>query len=199
MSAEMDFKALWNKEAAKDRPDINVLLKKAGGLRKAVRIRVLAQSAVLLSSVAILVFRGVKMEHRQLTTTIGFVMMVVAMVSYVIASNQLLPMLFKSNVGASSQEYLRQLIRIKRKLEFLDKVMVNIYFSLLFVGLFLGTLQFTTNISIAWAALYYVITFGLMTGCWVYSRRTWIRKKQKSLTDVIEKLEAVNGQLSDSD
>jgi len=195
MSTEVDLKALWNKEEAKDIPDTKELLKKAGSLRKAARIRLIIQSVVLVAVVAILLGVGLNIDHKQPTTTIGLVLMLAAIVSYLIATNQLLPMLFKSNIEGSSQEYLNQLIRIKRKNEFLDKVMINIYFSLLMVGFSLYMVQFSMKMSAAWAVFLYVITLACLTVTWVYSRRWEIKKTIKPLNDTIKKLEAMNEQL----
>jgi len=195
MSTEVDLKALWNKEEAKDIPDTKELLKKAGSLRKAARIRLIIQSVVLVAVVAILLGVGLNIDHKQPTTTIGLVLMLAAIVSYLIATNQLLPMLFKSNIEGSSQEYLNQLIRIKRKNEFLDKVMINIYFSLLMVGFSLYMVQFSMKMSAAWAVFLYVITLACLTVTWVYSRTHEIKKAIKPLNDTIKKLEAMNEQL----
>ena len=195
MSTEVDLKALWNKEEAKDIPDTKELLKKAGSLRKAARIRLIIQSVVLVAVVAILLGVGLNIDHKQLTTTIGLVLMLAAIISYLIATNQLLPMLFKSDIEGSSQEYLSQLIRIKRKNEFLDKVMINIYFGLLMVGFSLYMVQFSMKMSTAWAVFLYVITLACLTVTWIYSRTHEIKRTIKPLSDTIKRLEAVNEQL----
>lgn len=195
MSAEIDFKALWNKEEAKDMPDTKELLRRADRVRKLTRIKLITQTLVLLATIAVLLSVGFNIDHEQLTTIIGLVFMVVAIISYLIVANQLLPMLFKSNMVGSSQEYLNQLIRIKRKNEFINKVMINIYFSLLSLGVFLYSLQFVARMSTAWATFYYVMVFGWMGFSWFWSRPRGIRKKQKPLNDIIERLESLNKQL----
>ena len=195
MSAEVDFKALWNKEEAKDMPDTKELLKKADRLRKLTRFKLIAQTLVLSATIVILLFVGFRIDHEQVTTMIGLVLMIIAIVSYLVVANQILPMLFKSNVEGTSQEYLNQLIRIKRKNEFINKVMINVYFSLLSLGLFLYSLQFVARMSTAWATFYYVMVFGWMAFSWFVSRPRGIKRKQKPLNDMIERLEAVNAQL----
>lgn len=195
MSAEVDFKALWNKEEAKDMPDTKELLKKADRLRKLTRFKLIAQTLILLATVVVLLVVGFRIDNEQVTTMIGLVLMIIAIVSYLIVANQILPMLFKSNMEGTSQEYLNQLIRIKRKNEFINKVMINVYFSLLSLGLFLYGLQFVAKMSGGWATFYYVMTFGWMGFSWFWSRPRGVKKKQKPLNDMIERLEAVNKQL----
>lgn len=196
MSAEIDFKALWNKQGSNELPDLNQLLKKAGSLRRAARIRVIAQTVILSAVVAIMLYVGLFIiNHKQATAVIGLVLMIAGVVSYLITSGELLPMLFKSNIEGSSQEYLTQLIRIKRKNEFLDKIMIHVYFGLLASGLFLYLLQIATKMSLVKTIIFYVITFAFLTAAYIYATTCEIKKTIKSLADTIKKLEAVNGQL----
>ena len=199
MSTVIDLKTLWKKKEAKNIPDTKELFRKAAGLRRMARLRLIVQSLVLSAAIALLLAVGLNVDHRQPISIVGLALMVGGIVSYLISANQLLPMLFKSDIEGSSQEYLSQLIRIKRKHEFLDSVMINIYFSLLSIGLLLFTWQIVMKKGMVWVACYYAITFGLMGSAWLWSRRTWIKKKQKSLADMIERLKAVNQQLKDDD
>jgi len=199
MSDEVDFKALWNKEEAKNIPDTKDLLKKAASLRKAARLRLIIQSLVLSAVLALLLIVGFSINNRQLTTTIGLILMLVAIASYLVVSGQLLPMLYKSDIESSSSEYLSQLIRIKRKHEFLDKVMIDIYFSLLFTGIFLYMLQFAAKLGTVGALLCYVIILTCLAASWYYSRTREIKKSLKALNDTIKRLEAVNEQWHDND
>jgi len=199
MSAEIDFKALWNKEEAKDMPDTKELLKKAGNIRKMTRIKLVTQSLILLATVIFLLWVGFRIDKAQPITIVGLVMIIVAIVSYLIVANQMLPMLLRSHIEDSSQEYLNQLIRIKRKNDFINKVMINIYFGLLCLGILLYSLQFTARMSTGWEIFYYTMTFGWIGFSWFWSRPRGIKKKQQPLLDMIARLEAVNKQLRDSE
>jgi Flp pilus assembly protein TadB len=195
MSTEMDFKALWNKQSTSDIPDTKELFSKADGIKKKTRNKLIGLNLVLLATVGIMVYMGFNIDNERLTTKIGLILIVVAMVSYLAVSNQIMPLLFKSDFETSSQEYLNQLIRIKRKQDFLNKVMINIYFILLAVGLALYMLQFVARMNVVWAVTYVVLTFGWIGFAWFYMRPRGIRKKAKALNDMIEKLEEVNRQL----
>jgi hypothetical protein len=98
----------------------------------------------------------------------------------------------------SSKEFLSHLIRIKRKNEFMDKVMVHIYFSVLFAGLFLYLLPLILHISILKAVLCSV-TFICLGLAWYYSKTREFKKLQNSLNNTINSLEAVSKQLNDTD
>jgi len=180
-------------------PDIKELLTKADNLKKRARHKLIGLNLVLLATTAIMIYMWFNIDNELLTTKIGLVLIVVAIVSFLAVSNQIMPILFRSDFEGSSQEYLDQLIRIKRKEDFLNKVMINIYFTLLSAGLGLYMLQFIARMSTVWAVTYVVLTFGWIGFFWFYFRPRSVKKKQKPLIEMIAKLEEVNRQLGDGD
>jgi Flp pilus assembly protein TadB len=196
MSDNIDFKSLWNKQATNDIPDMKEVLAKAGRLKRKNRYKLVALNLVLLAAAALTIYEGFSIKNEAVTTKIGAVLLISAYISYLIAYNQMIPVLFKTNMEANSQEYLAQLLSIRRRLVFLNRVMINIYFVLLSVGLLLYSLQFARKMSVLWTIVYFVVTFGCMAFAWFYSRPRRMKKEQKALNEVIEKLEAVNEQLN---
>jgi len=199
MSAEIDLKALWNKQATSELPDSKELFEKADRLKKTTRNKLIGLNIVLLSTVVFIACVGFNIDHVKSVTITGIVLIAIAIISYLIVSNQIIPILFTSNLQTSSHEYLDQLIRIKRKQDFLNKVMINIYFVLLSAGIFLYSLQFSDRMDTRWEITYYTLTFGWIGFSWFYLRPRGVKKKQKPLNDMIAKLEAVNRQLEVSD
>jgi len=195
MSTEMDFKGLWNKQTISELPDLKELLTKAARIKRTARNKLIGLNLMLLSTVAIIGCVGFNIDHVKPVTIVGIAFIAVAIISYLIVSNQIVPMLFKTDLQNSSHEYLEQLIRIKRKQDFLNKVMINIYFVLLSAGLFLYMLQFSERMTLAWGVIYYTLTFGWIAIAWFYLRPRNVRRKLKPLNDMIARLEAVNGQL----
>ena len=196
MSDKVDFKSLWNKQAINDIPDMKKLLAKADRLKKINRYKLILLNLALLASGAIIIYAGFTIRNEAITTKIGTVLMILAYISYLIAYNQMIPVLFKTNMEASTQEYLDQLLSIQRRLSFLNRVMINIYFVLLTVGLLLFSLQAATHMTVFWNIVYFVAVFGCMAVAWFYLSPLGVKKMQKSFNDIIEKLEAVNEQLS---
>lgn len=195
MSTEIDFKSLWNKQPATDMPTKEIFAK-ADKIKRWTRNRIIAQNFTLIAASIFIVYVGWNIDHVKLTTKIGVVLMVVGMVSYLVVYNQIIPAAFKTDVESDSHEYLKQLIRIKRKEDFLNKVMTNIYFTLLTVGMFLYLLQFAERMITFTGACFFIITFVFMGICW-YLQPRFIRKKQKALNDVIARLQEVNKQLEE--
>lgn len=198
MKNEVDFKELWGKQESNERPDTVQLLQKAAQIRKTFRLKLIVRTIGLIASIVIMLSAGLSINSRQLTTTIGLALMVTGVVAYLITTNHLLPMLFKSNISNSSQEYLNQLIRIQHKNEFMHKVMIDVYFCLLTIGLWLYILQGSKLLSTVNAVLLYLVPSVFLAITWMFAKRYEL-KKISGLTDTIKKLESVNGQLFDED
>ena len=194
MSTEIDFKSLWNKQPANDMPDTKEIFAKADKVKRRTRCLLIAQNLTLTAASILIIYVGWDIDHVKLTTKIGVVLIVTGMISYLVSYNQIIPIVFKSNIESNSHDYLNQLIRIKRKEDFINKVMINIYFTLLCVGLFLNMLQALTRMTMLKGVCFFVITFAFMAICWILQPRL-IRKKRKTLNDIISKLREVNKQL----
>lgn len=198
MNTETYLKTLWNKEKAPVMPEAEALLKKAARLRQLFRLKLIIQTSSLTIIIVVILIAGLKIGHRQMTTTAGLVLMLLGIVSYLITTNQLLPMLLKRGIVESSQEYLRQLILIQQKNEFLQRVMIDIYFILLSTGLYLYLLQFVRQMGTFKAVLCYLIPSIGMAIAWSYSKRREFNKTSAPLKDTIKKLEEVSAQFLDS-
>jgi hypothetical protein len=195
MKTEMDFKALWNKQDTGLAPDTKELLSKAGSIKKRARNKLIVLNLVLLATIAFMLYVGFNIDKILLTTKLGIGLVIIAMLSYLVVYNQIMPMLFKDNWDADSHEYLRELIIIKRKRDFLNKVMINIYFTLLATGMFLYMNQFTVHDSVIGKVLSYGLTFGWIGFSWFYLRPRGVKRKEKPLIETIAKLEELNRQL----
>ncbi len=194
MSTEIDFKSLWNKQPANDMPDTKEIFAKADRLKRKTRYTLIVLNLGLIAASIFIIYMRWDVDHVNLTTKTGVVLMVTGMISYLVSYNQIIPIVFKNNIESNSHDYLNQLIRIKRKEDFINKVMINIYFTLLCVGLFLSMLQALTWMTILKGVCFFVITFAYMAVCWFLKLRL-TRKKQKTLNDIISKLQEVNKQL----
>ncbi|NCD72526.1 hypothetical protein [Mucilaginibacter agri] len=198
MSTEPDFKTLWSKRASNKKTDTANLIQKAAKVRKAFRFKMMVQIIGLTASIVVMLKAGLSIHNREYTTNIGLALMIIGVVAYLITNNRLLPMLFKREIGSSSQEYINQLIRIQRKNEFMHKVMIDVYFCLLTVGLWLYLLQGAKSFIAINAALLYLVPSGFLAIAWVFAKRREL-KTIRQLGDTIEKLESLNGQLVDDD
>ena len=195
MSTEMDFKALWNKQPIDAKPDIKQVIMRAEKLKRIFRYKVVITNVVLLPTAALVIYVGFTIDKAQMTTKIGVILEVIAYLTYLIAYNQLIPLILKTNPEISNQDYLNQLIIIKRKDAFLDSVITNIYFACLSLGVFLFMVQPVMRMTPVRGIIFYLVIGLCLAFTFFYLRPYSIRKKQKTLNDIIAKLEQINGQL----
>jgi len=194
MKNEMDLKALWHKQEVDSMPDIKALYKKVDGIKRATRVRILMQNLILLTVSAIVIYVGFNIVNAKYTTKIGVVLMVIAMLTYLFVQNRLMPVLFKTNIAMSTHEYLEQLISIKRREDFLNRIMIHIYFALLCIGIGLYFVQFVHTILSG--VLLYGLTLSFLILTWFLQPRG-AKCRQKVLIETIARLEEVNRQLEE--
>ena len=195
MSTEMDFKALWNKQPIDAKPDIEQVVMKAEKLKRIFRFKLILLNIVLLATIVITIYSNNIIANEWLVSKIGAALMLIAYISYLVAYNQLIPILFKTNPEISNLEYLNQLITINRKSAFLDTVMTNIYFALLSTGLALFLIQPFTHMKIVNGITLYAVTALCMAFALFYLKPIGMKKRKRHFDDLITKLEAINGQL----
>lgn len=194
MKNDMDLKALWRKQEAVEKPDIGKLYKKVDHIKRATRIRIIIQNLILLTVSVIVIYVGFNIVHAKYTTKIGVCLMVIAMLTYLFVQNRMIPVLFKTNFTISTHEYLEQLISIKRREDFLNRVMIHIYFALLCIGMGLYFVQFVHTLLSG--ILLYGLTLAFLLLCWFLQPRG-ARCRQKVLLETIARLEELNRQLDE--
>ncbi|KMQ62627.1 hypothetical protein ACM40_10170 [Chryseobacterium sp. BLS98] len=196
MATNIDFKNLWKQQTA-EKPSIEELL---GRLKKFKNenIRKLVVTNILL--IITCVFIGMIWYHYQpqmLTTKIGIVLVIVAMVIFLIAYNQLFMNFYRLDNNLTNSEYLQSLYLLKNKQKFMQTTMLNLYFILLFAGICLYMYEYTSRMKFIYAVTAYVVTLAWIAINWFYLRPKTIKKQQAKINGLIDKFEEINNQLKD--
>jgi hypothetical protein len=195
MSVDIDFKALWNRQDSSV-PDMAEILEKAGQLNRKTRNNIWRQYILLSLTIIFLIWVWWYYQPTMVTTKIGIMLVIIAIVSYLTIAGQLFPLLFKVNLETDSRQYLNRLIQIKQKQEFLNQTILNSYFVLLSAGVFLYMIEYVGRGTLVFQLTAYGITSLWIAFNWFYIRPKTINKQQKAINEVIEKLELLNGQLA---
>ena len=196
MSSNIDLKKIWNEQEVKV-PDIEYLYSKMNKLKKE---RLYKLIGVNLLCIITLVFLSVIWFHFQpelISTKIGVVLVVLAMLIYLVFYNRLLPLLLKNNVEISTQEYFTQLIKIKEKEVFQQSKMLGLYFVILSVGIGLYLFEYVYKMTIIFGVLTYSMTILWIVINWVYLRPIMIKKQNNELQKLLLKFHRINDQLND--
>jgi len=194
MSDNIDFKALWAKQISVAPPPEQVLAE----VKKIKRYhwrKLLVTNVLLIATSLFIIFIWVQCQPQWLSTKIGIVLTIVAMAVFLFAYNKSYG-LFKSDTNAqSNSDYLKDLLSIKAKQQFMETTMLNLYFILLSLGIGLYMYEYTSRMKPLWGFGTYGLTFLWILFNWFYVRPKQIKKQRAKLEAVISKLESVNEQL----
>jgi TRAP-type uncharacterized transport system fused permease subunit len=196
MSNNIDFKELWNRGKA-SAPDISEIFAKADRLNRKTRNKIWWGNILLSLTVAFMIFIWWYYQPQLITTKIGLTLVIMAIVMFLATTNQMVPLLAKTNVETDSQHFLAQMISIKQKQEFLNKTMLTGYFIFLSLGIFLYMIEYAGRGSLTFKITAYGITFAWIVFNWFYIRTKTVKKQQNAINDIITRLEGVNKQLLD--
>lgn len=196
MDNNIDFKELWKKQTISS-PGIDELFLKLNQFKKSSLRKLIISNVLLIATSAFILFIWYYYQPQLITTKIGIVLTILAMVIYLFVYNQLFPSLKKIDNKQSNNEYLQNLISIKTKQQFLQSTMLNLYFIMLSSGICLYMYEYTSRMSTFWAIFVYAITLAWIGLNWFYIRPKTIKKQQNKLDELIRKFESVKKQLRD--
>ena len=141
--------------------------------------------------ILLIVYGFISME---LLSSNGIIILAMAIYGY--SLNQLFPLLKKMDNTNSNAEHLANLLSLKKKQQFLQTTMLNLYFIMLSLGVGLYMIEPTSNMTLFWAIFAYAITALWVLFNWIYLRPRQIKKQQKILNDMIIKFENIQTQLN---
>ncbi len=196
MENNIDLKALWNRQPVPV-ADGEVIIKKVNKL-KSLRIRNLVITNVCL--IATSVFVGWVWFYYQpqfVTTKVGIVLTIAAMVMYLFVFNKLIPLYNALDATQLNQSYLNNLLQIRQREQFLQTTIMNLYFIMLSAGLGLYMYEYASRMETVWA-----LTACGFTGCWIafswfYIRPKQIRKSKQKIEPVIKQVQEIMQQLKE--
>lgn len=190
----INFNDLWKKQTV-SQPDIEDLKNRLKEFKKAA-LKTMWKVNILLSLTSVfIVFIWIYFQPQFISTKIGIVLTILAMVMYVILYNRLSEHYRNIDTDQSNQEYLQKLILIKRKQQFMQTKGITWYFLLLIAGICLYMYEYASRMNIEFAILTYAITLLWIGFNWFYLRPKQIKKQQQKINSLIEKFEEVDRQL----
>ena len=195
MSNNIDLKELWNKQETAI-PETKEFFEKAIKFKRINLIKLLLANILLISTSAFIVFIWFYYQPEMIITKIGIFLIISAIVIYLFVYNQLLPTLMKMGYEINSNEYLRQLLKLKAKQLFLQSTMLNIYFILLSTGICMYMYEHTSRMTFLWAVISYGLTLLWIAVNWFYFRPRTIKKQQTKINELISKFEMLSQQLT---
>ncbi|MFB9077610.1 hypothetical protein ACFFLS_01130 [Flavobacterium procerum] len=190
----IDFKDLWKMQTV-NQPDIEDLKNRLKQFKKLALRSLWIMNISLFATSAFIIFVWVYYQPQFISTKIGIILTILAMVVYMFVHNKLLAEYKIIDSTQTNQEYLQKLILIKKKQQFLQTKMMSFYFIVLTLGIGLYMYEYASRMSFFASSLTYGITLIWILFNWFYLRPKQIRKQQHKINSLIEKFEDVCNQL----
>lgn len=195
MENNIDFKELWSKQAAPV-PNKGDLLLKINRLKTSNLKKIIYTNTYLLTTSLFIIFIWIYFQPEFITTKIGIVLTILAMAIFLVVYNRSIPLYKKINDNQSNREYLKSLLAIKSKQQFLQNRMLSIYYAMLSLGISLYMYEYASRMTLFGAILTYVISFSWIAFCWFYIRPKQIRKEEEKIAPIINWLKEANKELN---
>jgi hypothetical protein len=196
MNDNIDFNKIWKQQVVEE-PDINALMEKLKGYKKTSRRKLLISNIMLAATSAFIIFIWYYYQPQFISSKIGIVLIILAMMMYIILYNRSLKTLSKTEGSQSNQEYLQELIHLKEKQKFMQSTVLSLYFILLSAGIALYLYEYTSRMALTGAVLTYGTTFIWIAFNWFYIRPKTIKKQQTKLDELIRRFTGLSEQLGD--
>lgn len=196
MTDNIDFKQLWVKQQI-ETPGIKELIGKANEFKRKTRFKLILANVLLLSTCIFIGLIWYYFQPEFVTTKIGIIICIAAMVIFLAFHNELASFLSKSGPERDAKSQLQQLLLLKEKQRFQQTTLLNGYFILLSLGLGLYMYEYVSRMPLLWASFSYGIVI-LWIGLNVFYFRPQVVKKQNlKLNSIIDGFKKLSEQLAD--
>ncbi|WP_426481631.1 hypothetical protein [Chryseobacterium sp. R2ACT005] len=196
MDTNINFKNIW-KQQTSNKPNLEELLGKLRKFRNQNLRKLILANIALITTSLIIIYIWYRFQPQMITTKIGIVLVILAMVMFLFAYNKMFMVFYKIDQTQSNNEYLQSLYAVKRKQKFMQTTIFNLYFIMLSLGICFYMYEYTSIMTLGSGMLAYVVTFAWIAFNWFYLRPKTIKKQQGKLNELINKFEEINNQLKE--
>jgi len=194
MNNIIDFKELRSKQEATVLPEAKDLVNKADRFKKEKLIELYVLNLLFILMTAFSIIIWISYQPEMLTTKIGIIMVIVSMLPLVVSTNKTFHLLKQDDVQMNSSQFLKQLIALKEKQQFLQTTMLTSFFILFSIGMALFTIEFAIGRPLDWSILRDGFPLFWVVFVWFYFRPKIIKKRQRKIDELISRFENLNKQ-----
>ena len=195
METKIDLKKIWDKQNI-EIPKVEILYKKANKLKSRNFLKLLVINITLLLTLTFLGFIWYYYQPELITTKIGIILTILAMVVFLLPFNKQWSLLTKDKSEPNSKEYVQQLIKLKEIQVFQQTTILSIYFILLSLGIGLYLFEYVSKMSITWGVITYAITVLWIAINWFYIRPKAITKQNAKINKLLVEFKKLNNQMN---
>ncbi|SDJ55879.1 hypothetical protein [Chryseobacterium jejuense] len=196
MDTNIDFKNIW-KQQTSPKPNIEELINRLKKFKNENLRKLILTNILLIATCLCIAFIWYHYQPQLISTKIGIVLVILAMVVFLLAYNRMFTVFYKIDNTQSNHEYLQNLYLVKNQQKFMQTTMLNLYFIMLFSGICLYMYEYTSKMSSVSGILAYALTLIWIGFNWFYIRPKTIKKQEGKIDGLINKFEEINNQLKD--
>ncbi|MCB9257263.1 MAG: hypothetical protein H6579_09045 [Chitinophagales bacterium] len=197
MDTNINFKSLWSEQKIATVNSKEIMEKIAAFKKKNLQRIILTNIALLFTS-AFIIFVWLYYQPQFISTKLGIVLCILAMLIYLLVYNKSLSLFTAKNESLTNQEFLKTFKLIKKKQHFMHTKMLSFYYVLLSLGLALYLYEYTSRMTLVWAFVCYALSAGWIALTWFYFRPKQIKKQEKALQEILSGLDGLSGQMKEN-
>lgn len=194
-NSTIDFTAIWQQRKA-DQPNIDELLNKFNRFKKNNLKKLIISNVLLITTIVFTILIWYKYQPQYLTTKIGIVLVILAMIIFLLVYNKQFSSFNKIDDTQTINDYLKSLTELKTKQKYIQTTMLSLYFIMLSLGIGLYLYEYTLMMTRFFMIFVYGITLTWIGFNWFYIRPKIIKKQQVKLDELINTFETVKKQLN---
>lgn len=196
MDTNINFKNIW-KQQTSNKPNLEELLGKLKKFRNQNLRKLIVANIGLIVTSLLIIYIWYRFQPQMITTKIGIVLVILAMVMFLFAYNRMFMVFYKIDQTQSNNEYLQSLYVVKSKQKLMHTTILNLYFIMLSLGICFYMYEYTSRMTLGSGILAYAVTLAWIAFNWFYLRPKTIKKQQGKLDELINKFEEINNQLKE--
>lgn len=182
--------ALWKKQAV---PAANPaeIRKRIGAFRRDALWKAFFLNAVLVLTVAFLIFVWVYFQPRLLVTKIGILVGILPIGMVVLSHRKLVSLYRALDAKQPNMDYLDHLLRLKEREHFLQTRVMSLYFVLLPLGLMLYMYEYTLGMSGTFRVAAYVALLLWVAFNWFVLRPRIVGRRRRKMDALIGEVKRI--------
>ena len=193
MENNVDLNELWGKQRMNP-PQVQEVVSQFSKIKKKNLAKVFAVNGLMLITIIAMVLLWQYVEPRLISTKVGILTMIIAIVAYLFVYNRLIPLLREVDENQSNRAFLEAAVKLKQQQKILQTSMLQLYFIVMTVGLCLCLYEYASLMPSPWSIITYSLTLIWIGFNWVYLRPMVIRREQGKLDGIIKGFESIQQQ-----
>ena len=194
MKNNIDINEIWKNQEIIE-PNFTEFIKNVNSFKSKNLKNIIIVNILLLLTSVFIIFIWIYFQPKLITTKVGIVTTIIAMLIYAIAINKTIS-INKEKFNLDNKQYLQQLINLKNKQRFLQNTMLKVYFILFSIGLCLYLIEYVQLMNLILGIIVYSSTLLWIAINWFYFRPKINKAQNLKIDELISKIKNINNQIN---